>query len=113
MSDTVNPFERALEILGPSGDHWIKGKKQTVQGVCLGRALCLASFTTNRFEETVRLLAGVIEQRYPRRCRAARARSAVVEFNDHPDTGWEDIALVGKEAAREWQARNHSGSSSR
>jgi hypothetical protein len=98
-----NPFEKALEKLGPGGEYWIKGRSMDDEGnICLEEAVWEAcqDVSARSYCAALAHLRPIVAERFPGRCPGLGKH--VNPFNDHPDTTWEDVALVLKEAAQQW-----------
>lgn len=100
-----NPIDAIAERLD-GGRLWIKGDLgscyEPTEPVCLVGSQWALDGARNAFVMACasRLICYVIRERYPERidldCWVQR------DFNDHPDTTWEDVALVLKDASARW-----------
>lgn len=101
-----NPIDAIAERLD-GGRLWIKGELgayfDPTESVCLVGSQCALDSVYTKFAMAAAacLIRDVICERYPQRfddldCWTQR------DFNDHPDTTWEDVALVLKDASSRW-----------
>ena len=97
---TDNPFEKVLDRLREKG--WIKGRYHMDESSCLLGAAMMeravywfsCGLTANNT-----LIVSIIESQYPDRIEFG----VVPDFNDHPDTTFEDVEKVLEKAAVKWE----------
>lgn len=94
---TDNPFRKALE--GWTEDQWIKGDATRtvgarITGMCLiGR---ISVMCPGQIAKADPILRPLVKEQFPGRAHGP------VDFNDHPDTTFEDVCQVLEKAAVRW-----------
>jgi hypothetical protein len=113
----VNDVTRVREILGPDGEHWIKGQLHNDErtAFCLAGALQHMTRAENQVLRSIdealavmhrlgrasAVISKVIAEQYPERRGRGMAR-----FNDHPRTTWADVEAVLEKAEQRLDERS-------
>jgi hypothetical protein len=88
----VGVIDKALELLGPNGERWIKGKLRTKDGFCIIGAMKRArSLTKLRSGNAEDFLTMVIKREQHK---STAPSFLISSFNDKPETTFENIREI-------------------
>ena len=99
--ETDNPYKKVLDRLRQRG--WHKGSFGDRRGPnCLvGAHMQTHCSTIKQFKQWTEDIIGIILVQYPDRINGSMAE--IPNFNDHPDTTFEDVERVLEKAAVKWE----------
>lgn len=87
----MNHADKMLEALD-GGKKWIKGRLALGDHYCIMGANAYCEPSMVDFRKTSDILDKVIIEQYPERVNGKL--DTIPNFNDHPDTNWDDIRAV-------------------
>lgn len=99
MTTPTVPWDKVIDRLKVGG--WVQHHFRQGNKVCLWEAVGLSVSTNAELQCAADKLAKVLEEQWPERAshdeaclRGCHSRNAIIRFNDHKDTKFDDVVLA-------------------